>query len=33
VRIYGIGRPSIVDLEDHRYDSTSARRPPAAAPR
>ena len=33
VRIYGVGRPSIVDLEDHRYDSTSARRPPAAAPR
>jgi hypothetical protein len=33
VRIYGIGRPSIVDFEDHRYDSTSARRPPAAAPR
>jgi hypothetical protein len=33
VRIYGIGRPSIVDMEDHRYDSTSRRRPPAAAPR
>jgi hypothetical protein len=33
VRIYGIGRPSIVDMEDHRYDSTNARRPPAAAPR
>jgi hypothetical protein len=33
VRIYGIGRPSIVDFEDHRYDSTSAARPPAAAPR
>ena len=32
VRIYGIGRPSIVDMEDHRYDSTSGRRAPAAAP-
>ncbi len=28
VRIYGIGRPSIVDFEDHRYDSTDAKRPP-----
>ena len=33
VRIYGIGRPSIVDFEDHRYDSTDAKRPPAAAAR
>jgi hypothetical protein len=33
VRIYGIGRPSIVDMEDHPYDSTDRRRPPAAAPR
>jgi hypothetical protein len=33
VRIYGIGRPSIVDFEEHRYDSTDERRPPAAAPR
>ena len=33
VRIYGIGRPSIVDLEDHAYDSTNERRPPNAAPR
>jgi len=32
VRIYGIGRPSIVDFEEHRYDSTDRRRPPAAAP-
>ena len=30
VRIYGIGRPSIVDFEDHRYDSTSAKHPPNA---
>lgn len=33
VRIYGIGRPSIVDFEDHRYDSNDPKRPPAAAPR
>jgi hypothetical protein len=33
VRVYGIGRPSLVDMEDHRYDSTDAKHPPAAAPR
>ena len=27
--IYGIGRPSIVDFEDHRYDGTSQAHPPA----
>ena len=28
VRIYGIGRPSLVDFEDHRYDSTNPKHPP-----
>jgi hypothetical protein len=32
VRVFGIGRPSIVDLEDHFYDSTSPTAAPAAAP-
>jgi hypothetical protein len=33
VRLYGIGRPSIVDFEEHRYDSTNPRTPPPAARR
>ena len=31
-RVFGIGRPSIVDFEDHYYDATSVEHPPAAAP-
>ena len=31
VRIYGIGRPSIVDFEDHRYDTTNAEAPAGSA--
>jgi hypothetical protein len=30
LRVYGIGRPSIVDFEEHRYDSTSEKHPPNA---
>ncbi|MBE2319240.1 hypothetical protein DVA67_024905 [Solirubrobacter sp. CPCC 204708] len=29
VRVFAVGRPSIVDFEDHRYDSTSRKFPPA----
>jgi hypothetical protein len=31
VRVYGIGRPSLVDMEEHRYDSTDPKHPPNAA--
>lgn len=32
IRIAAIGRPSIVDFEDHRYDGTSLEFPPATKP-
>lgn len=32
VRVFGIGRPSIVDFEEHFYDGTRLDRAPAAAP-
>jgi hypothetical protein len=32
VRVFGIGRPSIVDFEEHYYDGTSQAHAPAAAP-
>jgi len=32
IRVFGIGRPSIVDFEDHRYDSTSLKKPPTIPP-
>jgi hypothetical protein len=31
-RVYGIGRPSIVDFENHYYDNTSQRNPPTIPP-
>jgi len=29
VNVFGVGRPSIVDFEEHRYDSASRKGPPA----
>ncbi len=31
-RVFGVGRPSVVDFENHYYDATSVQHPPAAAP-
>jgi hypothetical protein len=29
LHVYGIGRPTIVDFEEHRYDSTNEKHPPS----
>jgi hypothetical protein len=31
-RVFGVGRPSVVDFEDHFYDATTVQHPPVAAP-
>lgn len=33
VRIFGIGRPSIADFENHTYDSTNSKTPPKQPPK